>query len=355
LRASITLARLFSFVRVRERTRIAQPHRSVAASRHRPRKWLSLIPIAPAHPWQGGSCGLDIGGARVSRGRHFQEAGSRTIDVYCHSFSQKFRNQTINIAERDSTHRFSTRDPGISRIENKAEIYPGACCGRRPRPRGSGRRRSKMTAGSFLRRWPVPCARPRYSRAAPSGSANRHDGAARGAAWPVRSRSYWRALAARPRASQSTCGNHGGIAGLTDLGELAKSCRPWIADSGTSLSPDGGGGGDDYSRCHLRRRVRRLPRIVPIASLLLLGRLRTRRPRTREDRPRGSRAHHVTERRRERRQFDSSRTRSLRRCHSGLTGTAGTAPPGAASCVQAYSERPRRVPHRRFAVKHGGA
>ena len=38
--------------------------------------------------------------------------------------------------------------------------------------------------------------------------------------------------------------------GLTDLGELAKSCRPWAADSGTSLSPDdggGGGGGGGYS------------------------------------------------------------------------------------------------------------
>lgn len=47
-----------------------------------------------------------------------------------------------------------------------------------------------------------------------------------------------------------------GLAGLTDLEVLAKSCRPWAADFKTSLSPGGGGDGSGgYSRCHLRQRV----------------------------------------------------------------------------------------------------
>ena len=46
-------------------------------------KQLAVIPalIAPARPWQDNRRGLDIEGARVSRGRHFQGALSRTIDV----------------------------------------------------------------------------------------------------------------------------------------------------------------------------------------------------------------------------------------------------------------------------------
>lgn len=130
----------------------------------------------------------------------------------------------------------------------------------------------------------VPCARPRYSRAAPSGSADRH-GAARGAAWPVRSRSDWRALAARPRASQSARGNLGprGLAGLTDFGELAKSRRPWAADSGTSLSLGGEDGGySSMPPAALRTPQDRSPRIAPLVCFP-----GTRRHRGLEDRPRG--------------------------------------------------------------------
>lgn len=64
-----------------------------------------------------------------------------------------------------------------------------------------------------------------HKRAAPSGPA-------RGAAWPVE------LLApVRPPASQS--GTSRDSRGLTDLGELAKSCRPWAVDFETSLSPGG--------------------------------------------------------------------------------------------------------------------
>lgn len=143
--------RLFSFIRASEK-----PHRSVA-SRDRP------------HNSDGGcTCasstnrGLDIGGTR--------------------------------------------RDDNLVLLD---KIYPGAYCGRRPRPRGSGRRRSRRTAGSF-------------SRAVRAAHVLEH------------------------RASREPIGNLGDSRALTDLGELAKSCRPWDVT---------------FSRCHLRRPVSRsLPR-----------------------------------------------------------------------------------------------
>lgn len=168
----------------------AAPHRFLAVSRSisktaqfRRRSHLRIL---------GGSRGLDIG----------DESAYREGDT--------FKRRDL---ERD---RRSHRRRGYADSSGNGEIYPGACSGRRPpRPRGSGRRRSTRTAGSFSH---VP------------------DTAERRRAGP-RAR---RAIGARsPRASQSTCGNLGEFAGLTDLGELAKSRRPWAADSGpTSLSPD---------------------------------------------------------------------------------------------------------------------
>lgn len=158
----------------------------------------------------------------------------------------------------------------------------------------------------------------------------------------MRSRYDWRALAARPRAEpigarEPRTSGLGNSRGLTDLGELAKSRRPWAADSETSLSPDGG-----YSPMPpaTARAPQDRPRIVPPACF----------PGTKAaPRARGSTArlfaHHDTERRRRRvhGQFDSSRRGALRRCHSGLTGTAGTAPPGRVAS-RPYSKRPRCVP-----------
>lgn len=81
-RVGSRFARLFSFIH--PRTCAASSIRRVSgASRSTFENGSSIIPapVAPAHPWRGGSRGLDIGGARVLRGRHFQEVDSRAIDV----------------------------------------------------------------------------------------------------------------------------------------------------------------------------------------------------------------------------------------------------------------------------------
>lgn len=93
------------------------------------------------------------------------------------------------------------------------QIYPGACCGRRPRPRGSERRRWRRTAGSSRRR-----SGRRFvgTWTEPSGS-NDDVGARRGEGGRLARGRYWRALTASPldepiparEASRASARSHG--------------------------------------------------------------------------------------------------------------------------------------------------
>lgn len=173
-----------------QKRNLAQPHRSVppGVSRDRPRKrtLAILTPVAPAHLSRG-SCGLDINGCRDAR------TDSRTIDASTTTISRCFslsaqiqiysniRAVSISSASPDACTSAQTPPPR----GGNPQIYPGACCDRRPRPRGSERRRWRRTAGSSSRR---RSGRRLTSDPGPSRSGNNDDDGARrgvGPTWPA--------------------------------------------------------------------------------------------------------------------------------------------------------------------------
>lgn len=330
--ACYTFARVFVYTF----TRFAQTHRSIASrtSRNRPRKRPSVIPApaVPAHSKRNSSCGLDIGGARVSR--HFQEAESQTTFLF-----YLLKNLLIDIAKRVATDKywlFARISRYAIRTEQKARftlehVVVGVFV--RVVADAADRRgqQAHFRDGAHRCRAHVLDTAERH-RAGP-----RIDTVARGAAWPVRSRSYWRALAARPRGEPIDARESRGLARAS---RTSKSCQRKatshrLAESETSLSPGGG-----YSRCHLRRRIRRLPQDRPDRSRNASG-------------PGGRGLERIDHAAFAHRAIPSG---EQRRDHSNLTDRDAATPtlslrldwhcPARPSRVQAYSERPLRVPHR---------
>jgi len=142
-------------------------------------------------------------------------------------------------------------------IEN-GEIYPAACCGRHPHPRGSEHRRGWRTTGSFSGRWAVPGEwRPRYKPSGGGGDESAKRWRRRGAAWPVRSR---RVIGSRPLQAHGRANQRSGRSPRGTWASRASESSREAAGHEPRLRNVTFSPGDGCSWCHLRRRY--VPRIV---------------------------------------------------------------------------------------------